>query len=102
MFKLFLLTTLSCFMLTACVAHDPDEVQIEEEPQEVYWRGSDAQQPVRPVVVAAPAQSKTVVVQREAQPSWWQQNKQRHKVKVVVPACPCKDPNDPCPQCYQK
>ena len=42
------------------------------------------QEPVAPVVVAAPPQPKwTAPVQRE-------------------PVCPCADPNDPCPQCYDK
>ena len=102
MSKMFVLPVLSCLMLVACVAHDPDEVEVSE-PQEVYLQSSEAR-PARTVVVQTqqPVQPKTVVVQREAQPSWWQQNRQRHKVKVVVPSCPCKDPNDPCTHCYQK
>ena len=95
--KLFTVITLG-LLAAACVPHDPDEVAVEpvETP---YWQ----QQPV--VVQQPQLQRQPVIVQQETKPvqkTWWQENKQKHVVKVVVPACPCKDPNDPCPQCYQK
>ena len=88
-------------LVVACVPHDPDEVVVEPV-QTPYWQ----QQSQKTVVVQQPVQQQPVVVvapkEQPAQPTWWQQNKQKHVVKVVVPACPCQDPNDPCPQCYQK
>jgi len=88
-------------LVVACVPHDPDEVRPEPVATPVW------QQPQRsqPVVVQQPASQPVVMVapqEQPAQPTWWQKNKQQHVVKVVVPTCPCQDPNDPCPQCYQK
>ena len=95
------LPILALSLLTvACVPHDPDVVATEpvEAPMWQTQRMQPAmQQPVqqKPVVVMAPQE-------KPAQQTWWQQNRQKHVVKVVVPSCPCKDPNDPCPQCFQK
>lgn len=99
-----IITVLSFSMLAAaCVPHDPDPVVTEPEP---YWLATQQEQ--QPVVVQQPQiQKKPVIVQQQKviqpqQSNWWQENKQKHVVKVVVPTCPCKDPNDPCTQCYQK
>ena len=89
-------------LVSACVPHDPEPVTTEPEP---YWQAT--QQP-QPIVVSQPqTQPKPVIIQQRKaaqaqQPTWWKENKQKHVVKVVVPACPCKDPNDPCTHCYQK
>lgn len=94
-----LITILALGMLaTACVPHDQDPVETDP-----YWQTSQKQ-----VIVEQPqVQQRPVVVQKQKviqpeQSSWWKENKQKHVVKVVVPTCPCKDPNDPCTQCYQK
>lgn len=97
MYKLLTLVALG-LLATACVPHDPDEVVFE--PVEV----SEQQQMFVPQ--AEPQPQPVVVVQKQpvqpAQPTWWQTNKQKHVVKIVEPACPCKDPNDPCTHCYHK
>lgn len=37
------------------------------------------------------------------QPVWWDNYQQtRTPVQAAKPVCPCPDPNDPCPQCYEK
>ena len=107
MYKLLPVMALS-LLVAACVPHDPDadESFIETD---TYWEPVKAEQPAPKPVYVQPqqVQVKPVVVQATApqpqpQQTWWQQNKQKHVVKVQVPTCPCKDPNDPCPQCYQK
>lgn len=96
-----LVTILALGMLaTACVPHDPD---VTTEPAQPYWQQS--QQPQKIVVQQPQVQARPIIVQQKADPAketWWKNNKQKHVVKVVVPTCPCKDPNDPCTQCYQK
>jgi len=54
---------------------------------------------VQPVVMPQP-----VVVQAPQQdPSWWDSYQQTRVTPVSVqPVCPCPDPNDPCPQCFEK
>jgi len=95
-----LITVLAFGMLAAaCVPHDEEQIKTEPDP---YWRTSQ-----QPTVIQPQTQTRPVVVQQKKviqpeQSTWWQENKQKHVVKVVVPTCPCKDPNDPCPQCYQK
>ena len=89
-------------LAAACVAHDPDEEAVLQtetswEPLQsgqnaVYVRSEPQAVQVQPVVIQQAPQKDT----------WWQQNRQKHVVKVVAPACPCKDPNDPCTHCYQK
>ena len=54
---------------------------------------------VQPVVIPQPVA--TPAPQQD--PSWWNNYQQ---TRVITPAptvkCPCEDPNDPCPQCYEK
>ncbi len=89
-----LLTLIALGLLaTACVSHDPDEVVFE--PVEIT-----DQQPV--VIQQEPQTAPVVVTKPSEKPAWWQEHKQKHVVKVVEPACPCKDPNDPCTHCYHK
>lgn len=93
-------------LVVACVPHDPDEVVVE--PVQEEWQPVTMQQPVvvqraepvvvRPVERVEPA---PVVVEQPKQ-TWWQVNRPVQKIRVVAPACPCADPNDPCPQCYEK
>ncbi len=47
-------------------------------------------------VVPAP-----VVQQPTQEPTWWEAY-QSGKPASQEPTCPCADPNDPCPQCYEK
>ena len=50
---------------------------------------------VMPQPVAAPAP--------QQDPSWWDSYQQTRTTPVVTqPVCPCPDPNDPCPQCFEK
>ena len=37
----------------------------------------------------------------EPAPTWWA-SYQENKKPEPAPKCPCEDPNDPCPQCYNK
>ena len=48
--------------------------------------------PVVPVVAAPKTQEQT----------WWQNYQENRQVVSNKPGCPCADPNDPCPQCYEK
>ena len=55
-----------------------------------------APQPVQIVTQAAPAP--------EPDPTWWETYSAEKKAAPVPakPVCPCPDPNDPCPQCFDK
>jgi len=105
MYKLLPVLALS-LLTAACVSHDPDPDDLFAE-NDPYWETKEVVQPA-PVYTPAPRQVQVqpVVVKTapapQTEPTWWQQNKQKHVVKIKVPTCPCKDPNDPCPQCYQK
>lgn len=40
---------------------------------------------------------------KENDPKWWDKYVSEKKPETVQKeGCPCKDPNDPCPQCYEK
>ena len=97
-------------LVVACVPHDPDEVTVEPVYEE-EWQPVKLQQPIPPQeiqvqpVVVRPVErvepARTVVVEQPKQ-TWWKTNRPVQKIRVVAPACPCADPNDPCPQCYEK
>ncbi len=54
---------------------------------------------VQPVVMPQPVQ--TPIPQQD--PTWWENYQQNRTAPVVSkPVCPCPDPNDPCPQCFEK
>ncbi|MBP5343724.1 MAG: hypothetical protein J6Y85_01425 [Alphaproteobacteria bacterium] len=41
--------------------------------------------------------------QPEPQPrTWWKEYQENKPAPAPEPKCPCEDPNDPCPQCYNK
>lgn len=45
----------------------------------------------------------TVEPLKENDPKWWDKYVSEKKPEAVKKeGCPCKDPNDPCPQCYEK
>ena len=104
MYKLLPVLALS-LLAVACVPHSPDEeVYVQTE---TSWEPVPAEKPQPQKIYVQPApqpvQVQPVVVQQQApKETWWHQNRQKHVVKVVAPACPCKDPNDPCTHCYQK
>ena len=55
--------------------------------------------PPQPVVMPQPVV--TQVPQQDT--SWWDNYQQTRTTPVVnQPVCPCPDPNDPCPQCFEK
>ena len=56
-----------------------------------------------------PPPAEVIVVEQEpapvAQPqprTWWTEYKENKPAPAPAPKCPCEDPNDPCPQCYDK
>ena len=53
-------------------------------------------QPVQIVTKPAP--------EPEPDPTWWEtyQTKKKPEPVPATPVCPCPDPNDPCPQCFDK
>ena len=53
---------------------------------------------VQPVAISEPVQQP--VVQQD--PTWWDNYQQTRTVIQPTVQCPCEDPNDPCPQCYEK
>jgi len=54
---------------------------------------------VQPVVMPQPV----AVPPSQQDPSWWDSYQQTRVEPVVArPVCPCPDPNDPCPQCFEK
>ena len=53
---------------------------------------------VRTVAMPEPVQQP--VVQQD--PTWWDNYQQNRTVVQPTVKCPCDDPNDPCPQCYEK
>ena len=54
---------------------------------------------VQPVVMPQPV----VTPAPQQDPSWWDSYQQTRATPVAVqPVCPCPDPNDPCPQCFEK
>ncbi len=55
--------------------------------------------PPQPVVMPQPV----VTPAPQQDPSWWDNYQQTRPTPVVNrPVCPCPDPNDPCPQCFEK
>ena len=54
-----------------------------------------------PVPVAEPA---PVARAPEPDPTWWEtyQAEKQPEPVPAQPVCPCPDPNDPCPQCFDK
>ena len=44
------------------------------------------------------------VVEPDPDPTWWETYQAEKKPEPVPakPVCPCPDPNDPCPQCFEK
>ncbi len=50
--------------------------------------------------VAIPESVQQPVVQQD--PTWWENYQQNRTVVQSAVKCPCDDPNDPCPQCYEK
>jgi len=111
MYKLASIVVLG-LLTVACVPHDRDEQVYETEQTVSEWQRVQEpvqqkqvvrQQPVQqvqPVVVqqARPVQIQTIEVQPPKQ-QWWAT---RPVAVKVAPRCPCTDPNDPCPQCYEK
>lgn len=58
-----------------------------------------------PAPVAAPAPAPAPVpVAPDPDPTWWETYQAEKKPEPVPaqPVCPCPDPNDPCPQCFDK
>ncbi len=54
---------------------------------------------VQPIVMPQPVA--TPAPQQD--PSWWSNYQQTRVITPTVTVkCPCDDPNDPCPQCYEK
>ena len=54
---------------------------------------------VQPVVIPQPV----VTPAPQKDPSWWENYQQTRVITPTVTVkCPCDDPNDPCPQCYEK
>ena len=51
-----------------------------------------------PVMAPVPA------VEPEPDPTWWEtyQGQKQPEPVPAEPVCPCPDPNDPCPQCFDK
>lgn len=58
--------------------------------------------PPAPIVVEEPVIVDQPAPVVEKQPSWWDVHQEEGLVEPVKTKCPCDDPNDPCPQCYEK
>ncbi len=77
-------------LVTTEVLPPPAPVQIITQAETVV--------PVQPVVAPVPA------VEPDPDPTWWEtyQAKKKPEPAPQKPVCPCPDPNDPCPQCFDK
>ena len=58
-----------------------------------------------------PPAPEVIVVEQEPAPApqpapqprtWWTEYQENKPAPAPAPKCPCEDPNDPCPQCYNK
>ena len=71
--------------------------------QEASITTTEVLPPPAPVkIVTEPAPAPTV--EPEPDPTWWEtyQAEKKPEPAPTKPVCPCPDPNDPCPQCFDK
>ena len=108
-----------------CAQHQPAVLPALAEPQQPYlWAAPTTEahtssvetvcektyQPQEAVITTTempmnPPPPEVIVVEQEQpkeEPRTWWASYQEKKTPAPAPKCPCEDPNDPCPQCYNK
>lgn len=71
--------------------------------QEASVTTTEVLPPPAPVQIVTQSAPEPVPV-AEPEPTWWEtyQSEKKPEPVPVHPVCPCPDPNDPCPQCFDK
>lgn len=93
------------------IKHPTKDIIVTQE--EVYTQKQNLPPPTPiavpqplPVVQVSNNQVKPVAVVSEPtvkqEQTWWKTYQEQRPVAPQKPVCPCPDPNDPCPQCYEK
>ena len=74
--------------------------------QEASVTTTEVLPPPAPVKITteAPVSAPVPAVEPDPDPTWWEtyQAEKKPEPAPAEPVCPCPDPNDPCPQCFDK